>query len=67
MEKVFIRVNKSVRRLQSEIDARQTYIEELESRVAKLEGQNQQQAELFLAALAKRDAAIDCLKGGITP
>lgn len=52
------------RRLQSALDARQTWIEELESRVARLENANQQQAELFSAAIAKRDAAIDCLKGG---
>ena len=54
-------------RLQSEIDACLTCIEELESRIDSLENSNQQQAELFLAALAKRDAAIDCLKGGILP
>jgi len=56
-----------VNRLQSEIANRQTYIEELESRIARLENNNQQQAKLFSAAIAKRDAAIDYLRGGIAP
>ena len=56
-----------VNRLQSEIANRQTYIEELESRIVRLENNNQQQAKLFSAAIAKRDAAIDYLRGGIAP